>query len=86
MKKIFCYAAALATMLFAASCQKETLFGGQGGDEVTATLTIQAPEQLVTKAVGDGQTADNLVFAVFDENGEELGRLNFFSTIQQSHS
>ncbi|MBO5419155.1 MAG: hypothetical protein J6A22_03630 [Bacteroidales bacterium] len=75
MKKIFCYAAALATMLFAASCQKETLFGGQDGDEVTATLTIQAPEQLVTKAVGDGQTADNLVFAVFDEEGYELGNL-----------
>lgn len=81
MKKILIFAAAMASMLFAASCQKETLSPAeQGGDVVKATFTIQAPGLPGTKAVtsadqlsvGDGRAADNLVFAVFDENGDEL--------------
>ena len=83
MKKILVFAAAMASMLFAASCQKENFSSAeQGADVVTATLTIQAPGLPGTKAmsadqekVGDGLAADNLVFAVFDENGEELPNL-----------
>ena len=81
MKKILVFAAAMASMLFAASCQKENFSSAeQGGDVVTATFTIQAPGLPGTKAatsadqtmVGDGRAADNLVFAVFDEEGVEL--------------
>ena len=83
MKKILVFAAAMASMLFAASCQKENFSSAeQGADVVKATLTIQAPGLPGTKAmsadqekVGDGLAADNLVFAVFDENGEELPNL-----------
>ena len=83
MKKILVFAAAMASMLFAASCQKENFSSAeQGADVVTATLTIQAPGMPGTKAmsadqnkVGDGLAADNLVFAVFDENGDELPNL-----------
>ena len=78
MKKILVYAAAIASMMFVASCQKE--MSSQAGDVVTATFTIKTPGLPGTKAVvsadqsqiGDGRAADNLVFAVFDENGEEL--------------
>ena len=81
MKKILFYAAAMASMLLAFACQKETISpAAQGGDVVTATFTIQTPGVPGTKAVtsadqlsvGDGRAADNLVFAVYDENGDEL--------------
>lgn len=75
MKKILLSAAAIASMLFAASCQKENFSARQEGDVVTATLTVQAPGQPGTKVIGDGMTADNLVFAVFDETGAELPEL-----------
>lgn len=83
MKKILVFAAAMASMLFAASCAKEnTPSAEQGSDVVTATLVIEAPGMPGTKAisadqnnVGDGLAADNLVFAVFDASGNELTRL-----------
>ncbi len=71
MKKILFSAAALLTMLFAASCQKED-FSGTDGEFATVTLTVQAPASPSTKALGDGTKAKNLVFGVFDENGAEL--------------
>ena len=76
MKKILLSAAAIASMLFAASCQREALDPAQqAGDVVTATLNIEAPAMPDTKAIGDGQSALNLVFAVYDENGVELTNL-----------
>lgn len=83
MKQILVYAA-MASMLFAASCQKENFSSAdQAGDVVKATLTIEVPGLPGTKAVtssdqgmiGDGLAADNLIFAVFDENGKELTNL-----------
>ncbi len=81
MKKILLSTAAIAYMFSAASCQRDTIEpAAQEGEVVTATLTIQTPGQLGTKAatsdeqemIGDGRAADNLVFAVFDEDGNEL--------------
>lgn len=76
MKKILLSAAAIASMLFAASCQREALDPAQQeGDVVTATLNIEAPAMPDTRAIGDGHSALNLVFAVYDENGVELTNL-----------
>ena len=76
MKKILLSAAAIASMLFAASCQREALDPAQQeGDVVTATLNIEVPAMPETKVIGDGQSALNLVFAVYDENGDELYNL-----------
>lgn len=77
MKKILLSAAAIASMLFAASCQREALDPAQQeGDVVTATLNIEVPAMPETKAtIGDGLSALNLVFAVYDENGDELYNL-----------
>lgn len=80
MKKILLCTAALASLLFAASCQKEN---SSEADVVTATFTIQTPGAVASKAVtsadqkmvGDGCAADNLVFAVFDQDGNELTAL-----------
>ena len=75
MKKILLSAAALLTLLFAASCQKED-FSGADGEFATVTLTVQAPASPVTKAFGDGTTPNlHLDFGVFDENGEVLDAL-----------
>ncbi len=75
MKKILLSAAALLTLLFAASCQKED-FSGADGEFATVTLTVQAPASPVTKAFGDGTTSNlRLDFGVFDENGEVLDAL-----------
>ena len=71
--------AVAATVLSMPSCQKST----DANDFVTATFTIQAPGSLGTKAVtsaeqvtiADGRAADNLVFAVYDEAGDELQAL-----------
>ena len=78
-QNLICFAAMLS-MVFAASCQKEVASDVQNEEYVTAVLTVQAPQELASKAVtsadqkavGDGLAADNLVFAVFDANGNEL--------------
>ena len=84
MKKTLILAFAIASAFFAVSCQKDAVKEAvKDADMVTATFTIQAPGVLGTKAVtsedqrfvGDGRAADNLVFAVFDEDGVELPSL-----------
>lgn len=73
MKRLSLFLSAMVAVLMTGSCQKEQFADEAGqGDNVTVTLQVQAPAQLATKAVGDGQTADNLVFAVFNDAGEEL--------------
>ena len=84
MKKIFNLAVLTVSFIALASCQNDL---GEtpslGSEEVTATLTVYAPQHIDTKAVtaagqtavGDGLAADNLVFAVFDEDGNELKAL-----------
>lgn len=71
MKKLLIISAAFAAMLLSASCQKESNLD-PAEDTVTATFTVTAPAVFATKAIGDGLSADNLVFAVFDKDGQEL--------------
>ena len=69
----------MSTMLFAASCQKDAASDVQE-EYVTAVFTVETNQQPESKAVisadqktvGDGLAADNLVFAVFDSEGNEL--------------
>ena len=66
-------------MFFATSCQKDVASDVQV-DYVTAVFTIETNQQPESKSVisddqktvGDGLAADNLVFAVFDSDGNEL--------------
>ena len=63
MKKLIYCAAALATALFAGSCQRE-LLDPAGGNGIV-TYTVQVPE-VGTKALGDDVTVINdLVYAVY---------------------
>ena len=62
MKKLIYCAAALVTALFAGSCQRELLDTAQGGS--TVTYTVDMP-QVATKAVGEADYVNNLVYAVY---------------------
>ena len=62
MKKLIYCAAALVTALFAGSCQQELLDTAQSGS--TVTYTVEMP-QVATKAVGEADSVNNLVYAVY---------------------
>ena len=59
MKKLLYCAAALATVFFAGSCQRENLEPVAGGN--TVTYKVQVPEALATRALGDDVTNVNVV-------------------------
>lgn len=62
MKKLLYCAAALATLLFAASCQQEK-FETMGDGMVTFTVT--APGDLDTRAIADGEKVNEVHWAVY---------------------
>lgn len=72
MKKLLYCAAALATVFFAGSCQRENLEPVAGGN--TVTYTVQLPDAIGTKAIGTNvSSVTELIYEVYriDENGEE---------------
>jgi|GEM_PF-2173885 len=73
MKKLFYSIAAVAAIVFAASCNKEAETVATEGNTVTANFQIALPESdAATKAISDGLTAKNLLFYVYDEKGKYL--------------
>ena len=67
---------AVAGMFFATSCSQDEMFNESvNGDFVNATFTIGAENGIGTRAVGEGFTANTVVCAVFDANGEEMVNL-----------
>lgn len=69
MKKLLYCAAALATLLFAGSCQREDLEPAQ--ESAAVTFTVEAPAALQTKAIADGLNVNQLIYEVWltDELG-----------------
>ena len=63
MKKLLYCAAALAMAFFAGSCQQENLEPVAGNG--TVTFTVEAPANVQTKAIADGQNVDQLVYEVW---------------------
>ncbi len=72
MKKLLYCAAALATLLFAASCQQEKLepVGGP------VTFTVTAPGDLDTRDYADGENVNEVHYAVYKTNDGEPNALN----------
>ena len=71
MKKLIKSALALATLLFAASCQQENLEPVQSGSLVT--FSVEVPGMAATKALGDEATLINdLVYAVYRTEADNL--------------
>ncbi len=71
-KKLFLKMFAAATMLLATSCQNDELDAVQAGNEVTVSFTLGVEGGIQSRAISDGQTADRLVYAVFDEEGKRI--------------
>ena len=73
-KKLFLGMFAAAGMLLATSCSKEDLNTAQSGSEaqVTFSLGLEGGIGAKTRAISDGTSADKLVYAVFDGNGNRI--------------
>ncbi len=88
MKKNFLSLVALASMLFATSCQESVVEPQLSGP---TTFTVQLPDQMGTKAIGGYDLINRLYVAVYSEDGvneiyrpsdlgddgNELGYVNF---------
>lgn len=63
------YLAAAALALLAVGCNKESVTEVPDGQMVDVTFTAALPgEELATKAIGDGQTAEKLYVAVYEND------------------
>jgi hypothetical protein len=76
MKKYFSFIVAVATMFSVTCCSQEEVVGnGASGNEVEVMFNATMEGQAVSRAIGDGLTVDQLLFAVYDENGTEISNL-----------
>lgn len=71
-KKLFLGVFAAAGILLATSCQKDELDAVQTGNEATVSFTLGVEGEVQTRAISDGLTANRLVYAVFDEEGNRI--------------
>ena len=71
-KKLFLGVFAAAGILLATSCQKDELDAVQTGNEATVSFTLGVEGGVQTRAISDGLTANRLVYAVFDEEGNRI--------------
>ena len=69
--KSFKYLAAAALTLLAVGCNKEQVTEVHDGQMVDVTFTAALPGEMATKALGDGQTAKNLIVQVFENDADK---------------
>ena len=72
MRKYFLSFVALAAGLFATSCQESIVEPQVAGP---TTFTVQVPDQMGTKAIGDATIIDRLYVAVYENFNENGGTL-----------
>ena len=71
-KKLFFGMFVAAGMLLATSCSKDELETASSGNEAQVTFSLGLEGHIATRAISDGKSADKLVYAVFNENGERI--------------
>ena len=71
-KYLFRSMLAVAGIFAATSCSQEELYTETEGDFVEASFTIETPDAILSRAIGDGTTVDQVTCAVFDANGKEM--------------
>ncbi len=69
-KKLLKTFAAAAMSVLALACAKEPVTGD--GQTVEATFDVDVPGVMATKAIGDGMTASQLYYQVFDEKSNPI--------------
>lgn len=75
MKKIQLWLAAASMMMMAAACSSEANEPAQPTQEKASVEFTVNLDGIESRANGDGTTADQLIFAVFDSEGNELAAL-----------
>ena len=75
VKYLFRSMLAMAGVFAATSCSQEELYTETEGDFVEASFTIETPDAILSRAIGDGTTVDHVACAVFDANGDEMKQL-----------
>ena len=74
-KKLFLGMFAAAGMLLATSCSNDELDVVQSGNEAQVTFSLGLEGGIATRAISDGKSADVLMYAVFDKNGERINTI-----------
>lgn len=84
MKKLFTYLSVAMLAVAAVSCQKEMVVAD--GENGNVTLTIQTPEDAVTKAIGDGTNVDIVYYEIYKaENKQPVGEPLVDATVEVSN-
>lgn len=74
-KKLFLGMFAAAGMLLTTSCSNDELDVVQSGNEAQVTFSLGLEGGIATRAISDGKSADVLMYAVFDKNGERINTI-----------
>ena len=80
-KKLFLGMFAAAGMLFATSCSNDELDAVQSGNEAQVTFSLGLEGGIATRAISDGKSADVLMYAVFDEEGNRINTIQKVSRL-----
>ncbi len=67
---------AIATALFASSCQKEALTTEPVSENATVTFAVSLDDVAKTRAIGDGTGCDVLVYEVYNAEGVKIDALS----------
>ncbi len=62
--------------MLATSCSKDELDVVQSGNEAQVTFNLGTEGGIATRAISDGKSADVLVYAVFDKDGNRLSKID----------
>ena len=71
-KKLFLGMFAAAGMLLATSCSNDELDVVQSGNEAQVSFSLGLEGGIATRAISDGTTANQLMYAVFDQDGKRI--------------
>ncbi len=74
-KKLFLSMFAAAVMLLATSCSNDELDVVQSGNEAQVTFSLGLEGGIATRAISDGKSADVLMYAVFDKEGNRINTI-----------
>lgn len=75
MKKFYSFFAVVAMMFAVTSCSQEQVLDENSENITEATFNIALEGATDSRVISDGTTVDQLYFAVYDANGEELKNL-----------
>ena len=74
MKKNFVYLSIIA-IISLISCTKESRTSDVAENVVQVTFSVNLKDNISTRSISDGKSADRLVYAVFDENGKRISTI-----------